>query len=174
MVNLKYTSASDRDRLLRSLLPIWQGILAEYGVTGLKVVFDREDSSSQSGYKTVSYRLSGKVTRPVDLSVVSDSFSRVLLLNPIGGISVNSSTAHNTFIVEKNVNNNVISSFSSSVGGGRGSVSTPTPIVESSVVSEFGDEVQAPLLVGNGRFLIHSEALSSTGSLAGYLVYPIK
>lgn len=149
MLDLKYTSTSERDRLLQLLLPIWQGVLTEYGITELKIRFDRADSSSQSGYKTVSYRLSGKITRPVDISVVSDAFIKVLSSKSIAGISV-SSFLSSSAVATQSDSSNVISSVSSSGKAGKSS-STQASVVESSAVSNIGEEVQAPLSVGTGR-----------------------
>lgn len=86
VIYLKYTSPADRDRLLQQLLPLWQDILLQYGITELKIVFDREDSSPVAGYKAVSYRIKGKITRPFDLDAVTGLFIKAANAKAIPGV----------------------------------------------------------------------------------------
>jgi len=89
-IYITYTSTSQRDSSLQSVLGVWQPLFAPFGGSGLGIQFLREGTNS-GGRRQVFYRINGRTTRPFNADTLRGNFQTAFRGKSFPGISLEAS-----------------------------------------------------------------------------------
>ncbi|XP_055336549.1 uncharacterized protein LOC129586998 [Paramacrobiotus metropolitanus] len=100
--NFRYTTLTERDRMLQQILNLFRTKFAKYSFTNLKIEVISERPSVVPGMKLLKFRISGQTTIRIDVNDLSQQLQQQIRISHIIGVELPSETIH-TFTLESTV-----------------------------------------------------------------------